>query len=185
MQTTTAHQTTHSSQSRLSCRSRRQMRRPALVTALLAIVAASCAMLQGCGTTSPARGVEQPVPTALAGEWSVASVRLENETASVPSGVPTRVFIRFTPDPSGTGLTEVTGHAGVNRFFGTASVSPDGSTTIDGLGSTRMAGPPTLMAFENRLLAALRKVTSWRGDGAGLILSGPDTKIWLLPDIAR
>jgi len=179
MQPTTAHRTTHSRHSRPWTRP------PALATALLISVILGCATIQGCATTNSMPAVEQTVPNALAGEWSIASVRLGDETAMVPSGVPTPVFIRFTPDPSGTGLTEINGNAGVNRFFGAASVRPDGSTTIDGLGSTKMAGPPTLMAFENRLLAALRNVTSWRGDGVGIVLSGPDTKIWLLPDVPQ
>lgn len=57
----------------------------------------------------------------------------------------------------------VSGNAGCNRYFGSATVKGD-EIIFGQLGSTRMACSPAIMNQEQRFLTALTAVRSWRID---------------------
>jgi len=68
--------------------------------------------------------------------------------------------------------TEVSGSAGVNRYFGGYTSSTDGSLQIDTLGSTMMAGDEAAMALEQEYLAALQSIFGYTMADGTLTLVG-------------
>ena len=67
------------------------------------------------------------------------------------------------------------GRSFVNRYFGTANLAPEGQLRWTGaLGSTKMAGPPDLMAREQDYLRSLGRVSRWRVEGRTLTLDSAD-----------
>lgn len=81
------------------------------------------------------------------------------------------------------GRAQLSGMAGVNRFFGDYVFSPGegaiGGLTIGQLGSTRMAGPPEMMEFEAALLETLKTARTVRREGDGLVIDCTDAEIRL------
>ena len=56
---------------------------------------------------------------------------------------------------------QVSGSAGINRYFGLAARDEARELIFSQMGSTRMAGPPELMAQESTYLRLLQEVTSY------------------------
>jgi heat shock protein HslJ len=55
----------------------------------------------------------------------------------------------------------IEGDTGVNRFFGIWTRDGEAGLSLQGLGSTRRAGPPELLEQETRFLSALGAIDSW------------------------
>lgn len=122
---------------------------------------------------STGRSQRPPVATPIpAGEWRLTFLQREGERVAL-AGEPA-VTLSF--DKNGMAA----GRSFVNRYFGTATVSAGGRLSWNGaLGSTRMAGPPELMAREDAYLKALGLVTRWRVDGDTMTLDSEDGTILL------
>lgn len=77
---------------------------------------------------------------------------------------------------------KVSGHAGCNRFFGTARI--DGpAVTLGPTMSTKMACPPAIMDQEQRFFSALSKIEQWRIENGLLMLmdGGGETLLRFAP----
>lgn len=82
-------------------------------------------------------------------------------------------YIQFLPD------NKITGSTGCNRFFGQYSLTGE-SLTLQGVGSTRMACSPELMAQENSLLKSLESVSRFSfedADAQHMVLHADHTAI--------
>lgn len=69
----------------------------------------------------------------------------------------------------------ISGSAGCNRYFGTASVK-DGAISVGPLGTTRMACMPEQMEQEKSFLDAIAKTRGFHVDGGRLVLLDGDGK---------
>lgn len=115
---------------------------------LAAITSATALSFAGCASDSAARGEHVNVdPTVLRGTWRVASL---TNGPVVPTTNPP-ISITFE-DEELSGAGKLFGFAGVNRFFGAYEAAPGGTIEIGAVGSTRMAGAPDLMNFEDTFL---------------------------------
>jgi heat shock protein HslJ len=87
------------------------------------------------------------------------------------------------------GRAQLSGMAGVNRFFGDYSFAPGegaiGGLTVGQIGSTRMAGPPELMEFEAALLETLKTARTVRVDGDAIVIDCTDAEIRLVRVVGR
>ena len=105
-----------------------------------------------------------PLPQALAGTaWQVVALpRFSLAPGTSPSLA--SLTLRFE-EPA-----RAAGNSGVNRF--SAQVNADASQLrfVSPI-STRMAGPPELMALESEFLVRLQAVSAWKIDGSRLRLS--------------
>lgn len=73
----------------------------------------------------------------------------------------------------------ISGNGGVNTYFGSITVGPDGKLIISDLGSTKMAGPANLMTQEQEYYNALKNVTAYKIYDGNLVMTGNDGKILL------
>ena len=74
----------------------------------------------------------------------------------------------------------VSGSAAINRYHGGYTLSNDGNFALTGpLVTTRMAGPPELMALEDSFLGALGKVTALQPAEGGAALWNDDRSVLL------
>jgi heat shock protein HslJ len=85
-----------------------------------------------------------------------------------------RATIEFSDDG------RVFGVAGVNRFTGSYEATGD-TVSIGPLAATLMAGPPAMMAFEQRFLTALSGPLRVEIDGSQLELRGADHVVRFTP----
>ena len=84
---------------------------------------------------------------------------------------------------------KLSGNGGCNRYFGQIQEeenAPERRLQVGPLGSTRMACEPSIMAFEQRYLAALRHVSHFDLQGRRLILRGLEqsTSVQLVFELA-
>ena len=134
----------------------------ALMLPLLAACGGSAADGQ-TGATAPGApiGAQPSGGASLAGtSWLLTEGPLTSDDLAA-SGI----TLEFTD-------TEVSGSAGVNRYFGGYTSSTDGSLQIDTLGSTMMAGDEAAMALEQEYLAALQSIFGYTIAGETLTLVG-------------
>ena len=105
-----------------------------------------------------------PLPQALAGTaWQVVALPRFSLAPGTSLSLAS-LTLRFE-EPA-----RAAGNSGVNRF--SAQVNADASQLrfVSPI-STRMAGPPELMALESEFLARLQAVSAWKIDGSRLRLS--------------
>lgn len=88
--------------------------------------------------------------------WRLKSMTEGGESVSVPITIRGEVTMQLQKG----GM--VTGASGVNRFRGQAEIDPQGRVEWkSGFMTTRRGGPPELMEFERRFLAALKRVDTF------------------------
>jgi heat shock protein HslJ len=152
--------------------------------------------LGGCGTSptdrdgavspvvaTPSDDAPPPRLTSIEGTWRVQEVvgPLGAERPPADSGEP--VTITFAPMVNGRG--DVSGFAGVNRIRGSyglgAGEAEVAAISFGSLISTRRAGPPNAMAFEQSLLAALEAGRTIARVGGGLVIEGGELAVRLAP----
>ena len=105
-----------------------------------------------------------PLPQALAGTaWQVVALPRFSLAPGTSLSLAS-LTLRFE-EPA-----RAAGNSGVNRF--SAQVNADASQLrfVSPI-STRMAGPPELMALESEFLVRLQAVSAWKIDGSRLRLS--------------
>lgn len=108
-----------------------------------------------------------PAGDVTAGEWRLTQLQRDGRSVSLPETP--QATLSF--DRNGMAA----GRSFVNRYFGTANLVPEGHLSWTGaLGSTKMAGPPDLMAREQDYLRALGRVSRWRVEGETLTLDSAD-----------
>jgi heat shock protein HslJ len=137
----------------------------ALLLPLLAACGGSTAGSSPGASASGAPIGAQPAGGApLAGtSWVLAEGSLTSDDLAA-SGI----TLEFTE-------TDVSGSAGVNRYFGGYTSSTDGSLQIDTLASTMMAGDEAAMALEQEYLAALQSVFGYTiADGTLTLVGAAD-----------
>jgi heat shock protein HslJ len=118
--------------------------------AIVAVACASALAAAACAANAPRADLSGT-------SWSVESV------AGQPNAGPS---IEFTQD-------RISGTGGCNRFFGGYSAE-DGRISFTGVGATRMACAPDIMAREDQFFSALNAAQSYRRDGDRLTLTSAD-----------
>lgn len=156
-----------------------------LCLALLTGVLVACGDARSPGSPdggTPARS--EPSLRPMPGEAAPAMVQVPERNPwrlagiagfALPSGarLPT---LEFDPEAG-----RAAGFAGVNRYSGPYELGADSVEFAD-LVSTRMAGPPELMALEQVFLEALARVDGWRlRDGALELQAGGGTLLTFAP----
>lgn len=105
-----------------------------------------------------------PEPVDLVGAWQLFRIGADDALG--------RPVLQLHEDG------RISGNGGVNRLIGSFELV-DGALRCGPLGTTRMAGPPELMAQENRLLAVLAEPLAMRRDGSQLVLGTGDDRLTL------
>ena len=145
------------------------MRRALLVLSLGAVLLAGCTSPSRAVSSSPATKpmptpVTTPLPQALAGTaWQVVVLPGFSLAPGTSLSLGT-LNLRFE-EPA-----RASGHSGVNRF-GAEVIADASRLRFASPISTRMAGPPEMMALESEFLARLQAVAAWKIDGKRLRLS--------------
>jgi len=145
------------------------MRRAALlVLSLGAVLLAGCSSPSSAGSSPATQPMPVPVtpsfPQPLAGTaWQVVALpgfSLAPGTALSLGGL----TLRFE-EPA-----RAAGRSGVNRFSAQVTADANRLRFVSPV-STRMAGPPELMALESEFLTRLQAVVAWKIEGDRLRLS--------------
>jgi len=137
------------------------MRRLAVLlgAVLLVPLAAACSGSSSSPDPSPA---VLPGPTGGVGlvgpQWTLVAAAVDSVDLSAFGMTAT-----FTD-------ADVSGHAGVNRYAGPYSSSPDGAMDVGTIATTRMAGPDDAMRAERAYLATLARVTGYGVTSTRLVL---------------
>lgn len=129
------------------------------ISARAAIVATACISAlaaAACANSAPRADLS-------GSSWAVESV------AGEPVSGPT---IEFAQD-------RISGTGGCNRFFGGYSVE-DGRISFTGVGATRMACEPEIMAREDQFFTALNAAQSYNREGDRLTLTGANGRAVVL-----
>lgn len=146
------------------------MRRALIVLGLGIVLAAGCtsASTSSAGSSPGTKPMPipmtTPLPQALAGTaWQVVALPRFSLAPGTSLSLAS-LTLRFE-EPA-----RAAGNSGVNRF--SAQVNADASQLrfVSPI-STRMAGPPELMALESEFLVRLQAVSAWKIDGNRLRLS--------------
>ena len=130
------------------------------------------ALLAACGGMGkdgdPAMITAANLDQLMDREWLLETITVDGQR--VIMHVDATQTIRFGSDG------RVTGYAGVNRFGGSYTFSPEGLLSWPGadLISTRMAGPPELMEKEQAYLKGLPKTARAIVASSGLQLQSDD-----------
>jgi heat shock protein HslJ len=114
--------------------------------ALLIAIVAAILTLTGCATTTdPGEATASPL-----GAWSLTHI--EDDRYDLPTGA-------RTPTLTINATGDISGQAGINRYSGKADADAmgDGIWSPGGIVTTRMAGEPEAMAFEQRYIAMLQR----------------------------
>lgn len=112
-------------------------------------------------------GLKQMTEHLLEGDWLVVEIGGETVELQAPRS------IRFEGD-------RVTGRVGVNRFTGSFTIEGD-VLEVGPVASTRMAGPPEMMAVEDRFNSRLEGQHEIIRDGDFLTLGQGERAIVLTP----
>lgn len=102
----------------------------------------------------------------LTGEWAIVSIEGEEVASILPGGARTPT-LQFSDDGG------LSGFAGVNRISGSLDTEKliTGKWSIGPMVSTKMAGPPELMALEQRILSALESADAIVHTGGSVVLT--------------
>lgn len=113
-----------------------------------------------------AAGCISPASENLKGNWVLIG--------SGPDNTPSTGIITLNITDS-----NISGNSGVNTYFGSITIGPDGKCIISNLGSTKMAGPANLMTQEQEYYTALKNVTGCKIIEGNLVMTDNDGKILL------
>ncbi|MET0261998.1 MAG: META domain-containing protein [Rariglobus sp.] len=100
--------------------------------------------------------------------WVLAAWKSDGKKVALPSNPPT-LQLGYQG--------QVSGHAGVNRYFGTVRVNNDNLVWGDTLASTRMGGDPAQMESEVRFMTDLPKTTEVTVRSGRLIFTGKGVRL--------
>ena len=136
----------------------------AILAAALAITAQGCTLVNPL--PYPAYPTEPISVRALTGEWSIVSIEGEDTASLLPDGAKAPT-LQFSDEG------RLSGFAGVNRFSGSLDTEKliSGKWDVGQVVSTKMAGPPELMALEQRILSALDSADAIVSTGGSVVLT--------------
>jgi len=124
---------------------------------LTALALAGGLVTFACNSPS-ADGAAEPAPlTSPVGAWTVVAIEGAPVVADSPA------YLEFTTDG------RLAGNGSVNRLMASYTLAGD-TLTLSQVASTMMAGPEPLMQQEQRLTAALARVTSAQVEVGALVL---------------
>jgi len=120
--------------------------------------------------------VERAKPQALAAvkDTTLLLVRMVVNSSDLALNPNSPITLSLAADGHGSGSSAI------NRYHGGYTLSDDGRFALTGpLATTRMAGPPELMALEDSFLGALGKVTALQPVEGGAALWNNDRSVLL------
>lgn len=141
-----------------------------MITRTLASTVIASALVistQGCTTGHPMPRSTEPISVrALTGEWAIVSIEGEDTASLLPDGAKAPT-LQFSDEG------RLSGFAGVNRFSGSLDTEKliSGKWDVGQVVSTKMAGPPELMALEQRILSALDSADAIVSTGGSIVLT--------------
>lgn len=131
---------------------------------LFLILTAAALSFVGCKSVSPSNegaSVEgasnknaSTATISIEGDWQTSKLEIDGVEQEL---CPSEMSIKQKDGD----LYSINGDSGVNRFFGDVKVSGSSFKAQDNIGSTRMAGDPVSMKFEDNFTDALLSATSW------------------------
>lgn len=137
-----------------------------------AVIITAIALPASLGTISGCQSGQSITDSAamiqkLTGDWNLASLRSTDITSLMPKGVKIP-SLSFTPEG------KVSGTGGINRLASSLDLDAlaKGEFKLAPTASTKMAGSPEAMAFEDSFLKALGDATGFNVKGDTLSLSG-------------
>lgn len=84
----------------------------------------------------------------ITGEWETYALEINGENQEICES-------NIKIEKSQNALYSISGDSGVNRYFGSAKISKNSFLVQDNLASTKMAGDPKSMAFEDNFTKVL------------------------------
>ena len=142
---------------------------------VLAAAALLLPLLAACGGSSAESPTGAASPGAPIGAQPTGGEPLAGTSWVLASGPLTSDDLAASGITLEFAETEVSGSAGVNRYFGGYTSSTDGSLQIETLGSTMMAGDEAAMALEQEYLAALQSIFGYTiADGTLTLVGAAD-----------
>lgn len=138
--------------------------RAALIVTVLALPA-SLGTLSGCESSQSITDSAAMIQK-LTGDWNLASLNGTDIASLMPKGVKIP-SLSFTPEG------KVSGTGGINRLASSLDLEAlaKGEFKLAPAASTKMAGSPEAMAFEDSFLKTLGEVTGFSVKGDSLSLS--------------
>lgn len=134
--------------------------------------AAIAALVTGCGGASK-EGDDGESVVDDAPSWTLVEMHVSGEPVPIVPGSPPTLALGEDG--------RVFGHAGVNRYGGRLTTRADGRVSwAGGIDSTKMAGPPELMAQEEVFLAALERTDEMILEKDRLVLQSGDGAVRLV-----
>jgi heat shock protein HslJ len=138
----------------------------------VALIATALALPASLGTLSGCQSSQSITDSAtmiqkLAGDWNLASLKGTDIASLMPKGVKIP-SLSFTPEG------KVSGTGGINRLASSLDLEAlaKGEFKLAPTASTKMAGSPEAMDFEDSFLKTLGEVTGFSVKGDSLSLSG-------------
>ncbi|MBQ0052195.1 MAG: META domain-containing protein [Treponema sp.] len=136
--------------------------------AFILITALASIFTFGCKRAEKTEVSATTVNTAdLAGTWKIQSL----EKAGVQQQI---ALSDITFEAKSEEVYSVSGNSGVNQFFGDVTVKNGKLTAGDNMASTKMAGAPEAMEFEDNFLACLIKADAVEVAGNTLKISSTE-----------
>lgn len=126
---------------------------------LFLIMAAVALSFAGCKSITP----------EIEGDWQTAKLEINGVEQEL-------VMSEITLTQKDGAAYSIDGDSGVNRFFGDVKVSGSSFKVQDNIGSTKMAGDPASMKFEDIFIQALLSASLWEkiDEGSSVLLKLTD-----------
>lgn len=121
---------------------------------LFLILTAAALSFVGCKSVSSSAEGSSTSAVSIEGEWQTSKLEIGGVEQEL---CPSEMSIAKKDGD----LYSINGDSGVNRFFGDVKVSGSSFKVQDNIGSTRMAGDPVSMKFEDNFTDALLSAVSW------------------------
>lgn len=122
---------------------------------LLLMFGIVAALMTGC----------KSVASAVEGDWEIRYFEIDGVAQEICSAT-------LNVERSGLNRFAINGNSGVNNYFGTAKIKGNSFAVNDNLASTKMAGEPKAMEFEDNFMKAFadsKKIEFKEGNGTVLM----------------
>lgn len=111
--------------------------------------------LVSCKTSSSLVSEKLVEGTLIDGEWETYALEINGLSQEICES-------NIKIEKSQNDLYSISGDSGVNRYFGSAKISEKSFLVQDNMASTKMAGDPKSMAFEDNFTKVLMEVASFK-----------------------
>ncbi len=92
---------------------------------------------------------------SVEGNWETRSLEINGTAQEI-------CISEISFEKSTNGVYSINGNSGVNNFFGSVKINDADISVQDNMGSTKMAGEPKAMQFEDNFLQTLIEAASFR-----------------------